>query len=437
MTSAGFAQPAGTTPPPAAAPTSAPAPFLITTGDKTPLRCGAGNTWYVVAELPMGTVLRLDGESDGFFRVEYPQGLPAVVKVIEGELKQDRGVVVLTRRSPLMAFNTIEPFMENCYKRVFAERQLEPGTELKYLGPVEDRKGELAGYKVVVPSGAKGFVLPTSVRTMTPEEIAAHTGTPAKSPETATETASTTPSTGTGEAPVGQTNAMPEAQAPAVGPTADTAAPVTPPVVAKPVPTNPNDALIDKLNTLEASYQRVMRSTIEDAEFAELISAYNQIAENATIDETGEKVRAYADAKIALLNIKAELQKARLEYQAVQQGSVAAEADLAKLAQLAAEARGYAVVGRLLTSAIYDGTNLPRMFRVQSLERGTSRTIAYILPNEGLALDSLTGKIVGVRGDATAEATPRIPVVRASAVDVLTLEPAQEATVPATSDQPQ
>ena len=56
---------------------------------------------------------------------------------------------------------------------MFAEPQLEPGVELKYLGPVEDRKGELAGYKVAVPAGAKGFVLPTSVRTMTPEEITA------------------------------------------------------------------------------------------------------------------------------------------------------------------------------------------------------------------------------------------------------------------------
>lgn len=416
-TSAVLAQPA--------AGVSSPSSYLMTTGAKTPLRCGAGQTWYVVAELPAGTLMKVAGETDGFFEVEYPAGLAAVVKITEGELNTDRGVVVLTRRTPLMAFNALDPAMENCYKRVFAERPLEPGTELKHLGSVESRKGELAGYRVQLPAGARGYVLPSGVRPATPEEIAAVIGTPAAvvastpAPSTSTESASTPPVTTMEGSPEASTS---------IGPAVDETIVVV--MEAPKKPTNPNDALIDDLNRLEPSYQRVMRSDMERGEFIDLLEAYNAIAENATIDSTGEKVRTFADAKIALLQIRAELQAARLELAAVEVGSVEAQADLARLARLAAEARGYAVVGRLLTSAIYDGSDLPRMFRVQSLERGTSRTIAYVIPNDGLALDSLTGKIVGVRGDSTAEATPRIPVLRASEVDILTLEPAQSANAP-------
>jgi hypothetical protein len=274
-------------------------------------------------------------------------------------------------------------------------------------------------------------VLPSSVRPATPDEVAKVIGTPAPVdpvPVTPAPTGRGDPNTTPGTTPA--TTTMTDAGgAAAVGPTAEgEPAPAAEPARAEPA--NPNDALIDRLNQLEPAYQRVMRSDMERAEFIDLMESYNEIAQSASIDTTGERVRAYADAKIALLQIRADLQQARLDLQSVQAGSTEAEADLVKLARLAAEARGYAVVGRLLTSAIYDGSNLPRMFRVQSLERGTSRTIAYIIPNDGLALDSLTGKIVGVRGESTSEATPRIPVIRAGEVDVLTLEPAQSANAP-------
>jgi len=356
--------------------------------------------------------------------------LAAVVKVIEGELNQERGVVVLTRRTPLMAFNALDASMENCYKRVFAERPLEPGTELKYIGPVEDRKGELAGFKVVAPTGARGYVLPSGVRIATPDEVVKAGGSLAQAPASAPVTQAEPPA---GEAtPAATTMGQAPEGAAGVGPSADAPAPAKPAAEVK-APADPNDALIDQLNRLEPAFQRVMRSEMEHGEFVDLMESYNGVAQQASINSEGERVRQYADAKIALLQIRADLQKARAEFESAETDSAAAEADLVKLAKLAAEARGYAVVGRLLTSAIYDGTGLPRMFRVQSLERGTSRTVAYVLPNDGLALDSLTGKIVGVRGDSTTEAMPRIPVIRANAVDVLTLEPAQSAGV---QDQP-
>lgn len=418
LPSAVLAQPLATT--------SAESSYLVTTGEKTPLRCGAGQTWYVVAELPAGTMLKLVGESDGFFEVEYPAGVPAVVKVADGTLKADRNIVVLTNRTPLWAFNALDPVMDNCYKRVFVDNPLEPGRELAYIGSFENRKGELAGYRVAAPSGARGFVLPTGVRPANAEELAAIKGAaPAPAPTPApTDAAAAQATTPTGDAAVPTTTMeqKPEEGAQPAGAPAAAAAPK--------VPANPNDKLIDRLNELEPAYQRVMRSDMERGEFIDLMESYNAIAEQATIDSTGEKVRQYADAKIALLQIRADLQEARLALQEAQATSLEAQADLEKLARLAMEARGYAVVGRLLTSAIYDGSDLPRMFRVQSLERGTSRTVAYVIPDEGLALDSLTGKIVGVRGEATAEATPRVPVIRASAVDVLTLEPAQAASAP-------
>ncbi|TVQ77989.1 MAG: hypothetical protein EA380_06550, partial [Phycisphaeraceae bacterium] len=146
--------------------------FVTVTRDGASMRSGASTVWYSVGTLKTGTILRVDGEEDGWLRVEYPSEIPAVVKPGEGELDRDKGVVRLRRASALWALDHSNPRIENAYKQIFAASPVPAGTELRYLGPVNDNAGNLAGFRVQPPSGALGFVLPSDVRAATAEEVA-------------------------------------------------------------------------------------------------------------------------------------------------------------------------------------------------------------------------------------------------------------------------
>jgi len=403
-------------------------PYVAVAEDGAALRCGAGTTWYVVARLDPGTLLRVEGEVDDWLRVEYPRGLPAVVKAIEGEHRPDEGVVVLTRRSALWALDRSDPYIEACYKRIFAEKPLEAGTRLKYLGPIQDRRGNLAGFKVVAPEGATGFVLPADVRAATEAELEAmRAARAAEEMQQGDQPAEQAPDEEQPAEPTPQPERAPEGDEP--GPDGD-------PEQMQPEPETetpememgedegaeeeaaPAEATIDDL---DAAFERLQRQPLEEAEFQPLIEEYRELRSRLR-DEPGADVeRVYIDARIELLEIRAEVQEKLRRVAELRAESRQAREELDRLVASLQDARSYAAVGRLLPSAIYDGERLPRMYRVQSVGSG-GRTIAYVLPEEALGLEGMLGSIVGVRGAMEAETSGRVRVIRPETVDLLRTE---------------
>jgi len=77
------------------------------------------------------------------------------------------------------------------------------------------------------------------------------------------------------------------------------------------------------------------------------------------------------------------------------------------------------VVGRLTASVVYDGKRLPLLYRVQSIDEDSGRTLAYVVPAKGVDLSGSLGSIVGVAGVAHVDASSRLNIVTPQRVDKL------------------
>lgn len=76
----------------------------------------------------------------------------------------------------------------------------------------------------------------------------------------------------------------------------------------------------------------------------------------------------------------------------------------------------YDAVGQLLASGVYDGVNLPRLYRIVSPRM---RTIAYVRPAASIDSVAMLGKIVGVKGDTRVDQSLKLRVLEPSSIVVL------------------
>lgn len=461
----------------------APAWALAQTRTVTPntdgvlMRSGNGSSWYEIATLKAGQVLKTDGEVDGWLRVEYPSGLNAVVKNDEVEVKGD--VATLTRRSRLRALSMTNPVLEESFRFV-CDRELAPGTTLKVIGRIKDRAGAEAGYIVQAPDCARGFVLardmkeaqveapapaPTPVATQPkpadqkptepkPTESAPAGGAAPAQPVVAPVTQPTgqpaPSSTGTNPAST-STVAQPPVQPPAqpadqttpttttnegdpvvpapAGTTTDAVAPAgaSDESVAAPVPVQPPQPTGPTMRQLDRMLQDYLALPAAEAgDPQELIEAYTKYAVEAESKPGGSRLVQLADQRLDVLRLRQQAYRLLPEISALEQKSRDALANYQGTIDRLIANRQYLVAGRLVPSTVYDGGRLPLMYRLVSIDPAINRTIAYIVPSPELQLEQKTGAIVGVLGDGTIEPSSLVQIIRPTVVDVL--RAASEAT---------
>lgn len=445
---------------PAAAQLTPVEPYnVVVTDDSVNLRCGAGTVWYPVAQLTKGDILRVDGTEFGWFRVAYPPGAPALVKAADATLDEARGVVKLTKRTKLWAANMQGGVTESW--RGLLDNELPTGTELQSLGAVKDASGSVAGYRVVAPEGARGFISERFVRKATDTDMAAAKGvavapptvqpaakpTPKEAPKTVaaappqTQPVNNQPTTQAQTPPQAQPQAQPQTQPqaqppatqpagttpPATQPAADPAAqpaakpaeaPATQPVAPPPAP-KPVDRRVAEFDALNAKYEAIKKVPVENAEIEPLIAEYQRLLTSLGDSSQNSTRRAVVKGTIDLLDARLDLKKAKL-------AAAQAAADADKNWQAVAERKAaldakprYTVVGRLSASTVYDGDRLPLMFRVTSVEGFPGRTLAYVTPAPGVDVNGRVGALVGIIGEGNVDAALGVPVLRPTRVDPL------------------
>lgn len=133
------------------------------------LRSGAGVVWYPVGKVEQGQVLRVDGHEFGWLRVGYPAGMAAIVKINEAEHDASSGVVTLIRESRLQANNPAGGVGDSW--RQLLDAPLPADTVLQHVETITNSAGEVTGYRVVAPGGAKGYLSETLVRMATEDEV--------------------------------------------------------------------------------------------------------------------------------------------------------------------------------------------------------------------------------------------------------------------------
>lgn len=439
--------------------------FVVPLADRTPLRSGSDDVWYPVAYADSDSVLRADGESDGYFAVEYPDDVPVVVKVMSGELTIDGEVVRLTRDIEPFAFNAERPTPGATYKRVTLPRLLRAGTEMPFLGTMEDNQGMVGAFLVEAPAeGPRAFIRKDLVRDATPAEVdrfrRAQRGAP---PMTQADEAPSPTTTVTERLPdeAGESVAIerdaPEPELVDPAPTAeivmgeeagdamesdplDTISAQPEPMTEVEQPEQMTDVAADEsaeseaeeaavdpreltqLERLDLAFGAVLEEPMLEAEYSELIAEFSAYRDDLPAGYEGDLAREYADARIAVLELRAGAQQTNRAVAALE---AAADDSATDIERRVSEVRATALfdyVGRLVPSAIYDGDRLPLHFRLVSVQPGSPRTIAYIRPMPGIDIDAHLGNIVGVRGSARSGTDRRVPIIDPDSIDPVRAE---------------
>jgi hypothetical protein len=398
-------------------------PYHITiTTPATKLWSGDGEMWYAIDTLDEGTVLLVDGTSEGWLRVAYPKGTPALVRAEEAEVINNGAAVRLTRPSSLRAYDMNNPTFEGCYKGVYYD-MLPPGTQFKVISELRGPNNQLDGFFIEAPASARGYIMNNTARDATQTEIDAYNrAIAAATPKPAEQTPPTTnPETTVAQNDTTQTND---------DTTTDDDTTTAPPTIATPLrePDEPQpapdldefDQAVADFERLDEAYVNVMAQPAIEAELDELITEYKTLT--ATLpkgDATYDAIADHAQRRILALELQQRVRAARQELAKLRALADAEREATESLTQSVRNANtDYAFVGRLLPSAVYTGDNLPLLYRLVSVSGVTGRTLGYIIPDQALNLDAKVGSIVGVVGQR-ATTSSRIGVIDVSRIEPL------------------
>jgi hypothetical protein len=152
-------------------------PVWMVATREAPLRCGELSTFYKVADLKRGQVVRVDGRSTRWARVIYPASLYGFVRE-EHARDVEGGSLRVGDISDIKAPNQISG-LSGSWRSIFLG-ELQPGTRLEIVGEALSKDGQMIGYRVRPPAPPAvdhpphAFVQLATLRDATQEEIDAH-----------------------------------------------------------------------------------------------------------------------------------------------------------------------------------------------------------------------------------------------------------------------
>lgn len=411
-------------------------------------RSGPDSVYYTVIELKQGSVVRVDGEAEGFARVRYPAGATVMVPVDEvrviGQVADGSTRVELVKASGLRAPSELMG-MSGSWMAVY-EPALAEGTELRVAETLRNDTGDVVGYRVnpVEPPVSDGFarlfVAGEALRDATQMEIDRHLGTVSEDVVSGTDAPvivepeenevvidepvdlAVDRQIGTGISEESQDG--PEGTEPSDSETVDSEpepAPVEVSQGARPEATDrqPGQPLLPAgLEELQASFESARKQPAAEVDQAldELLAEFQRTRGETNDDD---RLAWQLDQRIEWLQLRIKTRDQRRAIRAA-----LAEADSRAVALEAQvdewrRGRSYQLVGMLVESSVYNGERLPRMYRVQAVNTidGSPRTLGYLEPGEGI--DSKVGSVVGIIGQARFDPQLRLMVIRADQVDVM------------------
>lgn len=196
-------------------------------------------------------------------------------------------------------------------------------------------------------------------------------------------------------------------------------------VEAKPKPKKKPKVYIDKemvrglsLEDLELRYRRLLREPKQTADVDPLRQMYVIYA--AEFAKKGVET-SHAQSRAAQLEIWAELQEKMIQIQAMRLRAKAGVIEADEAAITLENSGDYQAVGILVSSTIYDGKRLPKLFRLR--DQITGRTIGYLAPSEDFNLVEMIGEVIGIKGERSYDGGLRLNVFTPQKIDILTNSP--------------
>ena len=163
--------------------------------------------------------------------------------------------------------------------------------------------------------------------------------------------------------------------------------------------------------SLEQCFNDVSQMPLERQPVDALLSAYRTMAES---DDLTRLQRRMIRLRIRKLQSNAELATMLRRVSEAQQaiGSPVTPASEPEPGVASVE---YDVKGVLLASSVYNGVNLPRLYRLVS---PTSKTIAYLRPTRSIG-PMLVGRTVGAMGESRYDPALKVQVLDAERVEAV------------------
>lgn len=468
------------------------------------VRAGAGETFYVVGQLPQGAVVTVDEVIFGWHKIVSPPGTYSYISQEDLRLSSDGQIgSVVASRAPVKAASTQGP--GDSYRRQIYLLQGD-------LVQIVDQEGGF--FKIVPPNGAYVFLPPGSVERVapgqmpdttaterdaqgiasdslqaetqvqapqasdqessqaapiveytqgnqpdnTPQELPGLTGPPiqpgagqpSEDQSFADISESGSPAVSVAEelTPQGQpaassalppeTPASPESPEPPSSPvsqglTTQSPAALTPQAFAweqgeqggvsdiiRPDSVKPRvQPISPQLSAAERWLQQSLVLPLEQQPIEQLLAQYEALWETPNIPLVDRKIIA---ARLPMLRHRASVVAALKDVQSARKGLSTFDVEQLKRRPVAntdpgAPARQYDSVGMLLASSVYNGVNLPRLFRI--VELAQMRTIAYVRLKPSIAPATCLGKNVGIIGWTKFDPALKLDVIEVRELDIL------------------
>ncbi|QDU32253.1 Bacterial SH3 domain protein [Poriferisphaera corsica] len=404
--------------------------------DKVDVMSGAGKrVYYKVGELKKGDTVTVIGRVYGWYRIKCTDSVYSYVSKAYVDMKGDPKVGVVNSNGTEVKAGMMNG-KESDHHRV--QLLLNEGDTVRIVGEL----GSL--YKIVPPEEATVFIEPGALRSvstalqMKKQEEAARQ---AQQPVAVKQTPVKASNLSLAER-VKQATAKKNAEAQAAANTevkgqviAATPAGTTP--VVKPaettgltlskqteqVKTNKDEvkyiagskgAILDEsgiskeLETLEKKMQELTKKKLEDQPLDVMIKAYEEMLAKKSVSEIDKEV------------IKLRLEALKHNKDLLSLLATIEEAEKPVVVEVKKEevpVIEYDAVGQLLASAVYDGSTLPRMYRL--VDPASNRTLAYVKPGQLVDGRATLGRLVGIVGSQSFDQSLKLNVISVEKIDVL------------------
>ena len=376
----------------------------VVTSTKTPVRCGANESYYPIATAQTGNLVRVVGKRQEWLKCVTDGG---VFQSTVGYVKypsSNEGAMTINGKTGTATMeleilgNNIES--EELYRSWRPVYRLNEGDSVTVVNTTNTDPGTLhrdayTVHTVSIPSQATGWIHQSAITKATNEEAAAWgdwTPIVAKNAETTKEG--------------GASEVVTENTRQTEGVSTETA--------------SNKEGLSEESYTplslaeLEVKWKKMADEPVMGAEVTPLRDMYTELLGGSTGDLVVERI---ATNRIKQLDVWAGLQSQRVKIDNLKN-------ELAEKSQNVNEYRdvfdsfdGYAITGKLALSNTFDGRLRPFLYRIQDPKTG--RTLGYVKDHEQFQFGELVGQIVGIKGDSIWDPHWRIQMVEGTSLDLV------------------
>lgn len=368
----------------------------MVTADIASVRCGANESYYTVATVHNGDLIRIHGKRQDWMKIDtsgavfentigyikYPANEASLFEVVGngGLVKGDLEVLARNTES------------EELYRSWRPVLRLQDGDRVTVVETITTEPGTLhrdayVVHTVQMPPTATCWVNASSVTAATPEQTTFFNG--AEFTKSAITPIDAIDDTTTNEATsVGTTEVLVDSTL----------------IVLEPL----------SLVELEAAWEKMSSEPVMGAEVTPLRDMYAELLSDNSEDLVIERI---ATGRMKQLEVWAGLQNQRTRIETLR-ASLAEQSDEVEEFQSAMSLYGnYVMAGKLALSNTFDGRLRPFMYRIQDVKSG--RTLGYLAANEDWGLPSLVGQTVGIVGKNAWNPSWSVNVVEAERFDIL------------------